>query len=285
MATTTPKKNAKKADTASEAVKTAAVKKTDKKNAGKPVEEKEIPKKKNVPVKEKEIMEKGTAKKTDTKSGITPAPESGNKKETTKEAEVIETEVKDIAVSAKGKKNVQEEKQIVAENIITPDLPEAETNPQHEYPLPIVEITSPKKNVRKVKGYSKVELENFKKIILEKRSEIIDQLQNLRDQMMDPATGQYVNENSPYSLHMAEQGTDAMEREKVFLWAQRENKFLSYLEDALHRIENGTYGICIDCIDEPQNLCPSCPLISKERLIAVPHSQLCLPVKAKQEKW
>jgi DnaK suppressor protein len=147
-----------------------------------------------------------------------------------------------------------------------------------------VEVTSPKKVTRKIKGYSKEDLEVFKKIILEKRNEILEQLQNLKEQMMDPSTGQYVNENSPYSLHMAEQGTDAMEREKIFLWAQRENKFLGYLDDALHRIESGTYGICIECIEEPQNLCATCPLIPKERLLAVPHSQLCLPVKQRQEK-
>ncbi len=140
------------------------------------------------------------------------------------------------------------------------------------------------KPIHKIKGYSKDELESFKKIILEKRSEIIEQLQNLREQMMDTSTGEYINENSPYSLHMAEQGTDAMEREKTFLYAQRENKFLGYLEDALKRIELGTYGICIECIDEPQHLCDTCPLIPKARLEAVPHSQLCVQIKLKQEK-
>ncbi len=142
-----------------------------------------------------------------------------------------------------------------------------------------VEVISPTKKVRKIQGYSKKDLEDFRKVILEKRNEIIEQLQALKDQMMDPTTGQYVNENSPYSLHMAEQGTDAMEREKLYLWAQRENKFLGYLDDALQRIENGTYGICIECIDEPQHLCPTCPLIPKERLMAVPHTQHCLQVK------
>ena len=78
-----------------------------------------------------------------------------------------------------------------------------------------VEVISPTKKVKKIQGYSKKELEEFKKIILEKRTEIIEQLQALKEQMMDPTTGQYVNENSPYSLHMAEQGTDAMEREKL----------------------------------------------------------------------
>jgi RNA polymerase-binding transcription factor DksA len=145
-------------------------------------------------------------------------------------------------------------------------------------------VESRNKAIQKIKGYSKKDLEQFKHIILEKRDEIIEQLQNLKEQMLDPTTGEYINENSPYSLHMAEQGTDAMEREKTFLYAQRENKFLGYLEDALKRIEAGTYGICIECIDEPQHLCETCPLIPKERLMAVPHSQHCLPIKQRQEK-
>lgn len=133
--------------------------------------------------------------------------------------------------------------------------------------------------IKKPKGYPKKELALFKKVILEKRAEIMEQLQNLKDQMMDSSTGQYVNENSPYSLHMAEQGTDAQEREKLYLWAQRESKFLVYLEDALVRIENGTYGLCIECTDEPKNLCPTCPLIPKPRLLAVPHTQHCVEIK------
>jgi RNA polymerase-binding transcription factor DksA len=140
------------------------------------------------------------------------------------------------------------------------------------------------KAMQRIKGYSKKDLEHFKQIILGKRDEIIEQLQNLKEQMLDPTTGEYINENSPYSLHMAEQGTDAMEREKTFLYAQRENKFLGYLEDALKRIETGTYGICVECIDEPQHLCETCPLIPKERLEAVPHSQHCLPIKQRKEK-
>jgi DnaK suppressor protein len=150
--------------------------------------------------------------------------------------------------------------------------------------VPPVQVEPKKKSTAHIKGYSKKELEHFKQVILDKRDEIIEQLQNLKEQMLDPTTGEYINENSPYSLHMAEQGTDAMEREKTFLYAQRENKFLGYLEDALKRIEVGTYGICVECIDEPQHLCETCPLVPKARLEAVPHSQLCLPIKARQEK-
>jgi RNA polymerase-binding transcription factor DksA len=136
--------------------------------------------------------------------------------------------------------------------------------------------------LQKIKGYGKKDLEQFRAIILEKRDEILEDLQSLKEQMLDTSTGEYINENSPYSLHMAEQGTDAMEREKTFLYAQRENKFLGYLDDALKRIDNGIYGICVECIEEPQHLCETCPLVPKARLIAVPHTQHCLPIKQRK---
>ena len=121
------------------------------------------------------------------------------------------------------------------------------------------------------KGYSKPDLDHFKKIILEKRKEILDELESLKATMMDVTTGEYVTENSTYSLHM-EQGTDAMEREKTFLFASREGKFLNYLDDALKRIEVGTYGFCTECG----------VLIDKARLEAVPHAQQCVKCKMKK---
>ena len=136
--------------------------------------------------------------------------------------------------------------------------------------------------LQRIKGYNKKDLEQFRTIILEKRDEILEDLKSLKEQMLDTTTGEYINENSPYSLHMAEQGTDAMEREKTFLYAQRENKFLGYLDDALKRIDNGTYGVCVECIEEPQHLCETCPLVPKARLIAVPHTQHCLPIKQRK---
>jgi DnaK suppressor protein len=136
------------------------------------------------------------------------------------------------------------------------------------------------KTVKKkaIKGYSVKDLAFFKKLILEKRKEILEELTILKESMMDVTTGEYASENSTYSTHM-EQGTDAMEREKTFLFASREGKFLNYLDDALRRIEKGTYGICLECIDTPKELCKTCPLIPKARLEAVPHAQLCVECK------
>ncbi len=127
---------------------------------------------------------------------------------------------------------------------------------------------------QKKSPFSPKELEYFKQIILEKKKEIIEQLESLRERMLDENGQGFVNENSPYSLHMAEQGTDAFEKEKNFLWAQRETKFLSYLDAALKRIEDGSYGYCIECGNP----------IEKGRLEAVPHTQHCVNCKLKYSK-
>jgi RNA polymerase-binding transcription factor DksA len=118
------------------------------------------------------------------------------------------------------------------------------------------------------KKFSAEELREFKAIILEKKKETVEELDTLKESMMDVATGEYVSESSTYSLHM-EQGTDAMEREKTFLFASRGSKFVNQLDDALVRIVEGTYGLCKIC----QLLVP------KERLIAVPTATTCAEFK------
>ncbi len=131
----------------------------------------------------------------------------------------------------------------------------------------------PSKPPIKKATYNKQDLEFFKNIILEKKKEILEELTSLRDSMMDSTTGEYASENSTYSTHM-EQGTDAMEREKTFLFASREGKFLNHLEDALVRIGKGEYGQCTECGK----------LIEKERLEAVPHARQCLQCKIRLGK-
>ena len=135
-----------------------------------------------------------------------------------------------------------------------------------------VPVPSPADKNRKT-AYTKTELEQFRKIILEKKKEILEELETLRDSMLDVTTGEYASESSMYSTHM-EQGTDAMEREKTFLFASREGKFLNYLEDALQRIDKGEYGRCSECGK----------LIEKERLEAVPHARQCLKCKMNLSK-
>ena len=260
------------------AKKTTKKKVTKKKTAGKAGAKKKSTVKKivtkNVAPKKKTVAKKAVSRKVTTKKKTTKT--STPKKKTT-------------AKKAVAKKIVATKKSTAIKKKVTKPLKKttsvrsrAKKEKTMEDVISIAEARA--KAIKKIKGYGKKDLEHFKSVIMEKRDEIIEQLQNLKEQMLDPTTGEYINENSPYSLHMAEQGTDAMEREKTFLYAQRENKFLGYLEDALKRIDSGTYGICIECIEEPQNLCGTCPLIPKERLEAVPHSQHCLPIKQRQEK-
>jgi len=116
--------------------------------------------------------------------------------------------------------------------------------------------------------WTKEQLARFREMILAKRKETLEELDTLKESMMDVQTGEYISESSNYSLHM-EQGTDAMEREKTFLFASRGSKFIIQLDDALARIEGGTFGQCKAC-----GL-----LIPKERLEAVLTAQTCAEYK------
>ena len=80
---------------------------------------------------------------------------------------------------------------------------------------------------------------------------------------------------SAYSFHMADQGTDAMEREKAFLSASREGRYLYHLDQALRRLYKTPeeFGVCHECGND----------ISFERLDAVPHTRYCIDCKEKEE--
>jgi RNA polymerase-binding transcription factor DksA len=80
---------------------------------------------------------------------------------------------------------------------------------------------------------------------------------------------------SSYSFHMADQGTDAMEREKEFLFASKEGRYLWHVNEALRRLYKAPeeFGKCQECGNE----------ISFERLDALPHARLCIKCKAKEE--
>lgn len=127
--------------------------------------------------------------------------------------------------------------------------------------------------------YTAKELKDFKDIILEERRKIIQSAKANMEALVDDESGEYVGDNATYATHMAEQGTDEMEREKNYMFVQRDEKYLGYLEEALIRIDAGTYGVCIDCIETPKNLCRTCPLIDPERLELVPVTQHCIECK------
>ena len=98
------------------------------------------------------------------------------------------------------------------------------------------------KDNERVSPYNDEELEYFKQIILKKREESeneLNTLQNLLRESMENSS-----DESAYSFHMADAGTDAQEREKTYMLFNRTKKFIRYLDDALKRIDNKTYGVC-----------------------------------------
>ena len=78
-----------------------------------------------------------------------------------------------------------------------------------------------------------------------------------------------------YTDHMADQGTEAMEREKAALFATKEGRYLYRLEEALRRMYNDpkTFGTCHTCGTE----------VGFERLDALPHARYCIDCKVKEE--
>lgn len=121
---------------------------------------------------------------------------------------------------------------------------------------------------------NKNELTNLKKVLIEKRDQLLKDIGQLKEREMSSTLKDASGENSAYSFHMADVGTDNMEREKAFFFATREGKFLTYIDQALERVENGTYGECFDCKNE----------IPRDRLQAVPTATRCVPCKELAEK-
>ena len=134
------------------------------------------------------------------------------------------------------------------------------------------EGVSPQDTVDRKTPFSDEELEHFKELILKRRKAATDDIERMRSQI-DEASEQ-ASDNTAYSFHMADAGTDAMEREKLYLMIARQQKYIGYLDRALERIKNKTYGIC-KVTGKP---------ISKERLEAVPHTEISIDAKLKQKQ-
>jgi len=119
--------------------------------------------------------------------------------------------------------------------------------------------------------FSDEELEHFRELILQRRREAKEEIEQMRKQV-DQANEQS-DDNTAYGIHMADAGTDAMEREKLHLMIARQQKYIGYLDRALERIDNKTYGVC-RVTGEP---------IAKERLEAVPHTEISIEAKRQEQ--
>ncbi len=105
----------------------------------------------------------------------------------------------------------------------------------------------------------KSELEYFKKLLVEERDEIIGDLKYINDENLKQTITESTGESSAYSNHLGDAAALSYEREFAMTLSERQGKYLEQIDDALQRILDGTYGICVVTGN----------IIPKERLEAV----------------
>ena len=121
---------------------------------------------------------------------------------------------------------------------------------------------------------NKRQLAHLEKRLLEERARVVKELGYYDESFSSTLQGADGN-LSTYSFHMADQGTDAMEREKQFLFASQEGRYLWHVNEALRRLYGSpkTFGQCQECGES----------IDLDRLDALPHARLCIECKEKEE--
>lgn len=117
------------------------------------------------------------------------------------------------------------------------------------------------------KKWNKKDLKEFEIAVNEKRDAILESIEQARSRADDII--KEGNQSSIYSSHMADAGSDQQSLEHAYAVINRESKFLNYLDKALQRIIDETFGICFECSE----------LISRDRLAEVPHATKCFDCK------
>lgn len=117
------------------------------------------------------------------------------------------------------------------------------------------------------KRYSEEELQEFKELILDKLEKANKELSFITDTLSKKSSND--TDATSTTVKVLEDGADTAEKDNLVQLAARQAKFITNLENALVRIENGVYGVCID----------TGKLIGKERLKAVPHTQHSIEAK------
>jgi RNA polymerase-binding protein DksA len=117
------------------------------------------------------------------------------------------------------------------------------------------------------KKWNQKELKEFEQIIINKRQTVLKNIEEARERADDII--KEGNQSSIYSSHMADAGSDQQSLEHAYSIINRESSFLNYLDLALQRIDDSSFGVCLKC-DK---------LISKDRLKEVPHATKCFNCK------
>ena len=123
------------------------------------------------------------------------------------------------------------------------------------------------KNTNKL---SPAEISKFKTLLLAKRSEILGNVLSMEDETLRRQRSDLSN----MPIHMADAGSDNYEIENTLGLMDSERKLLREIDEALDRIEEGTYAICQG----------SGKPIPKARLEAIPWAKYCVEYASMLEK-
>lgn len=88
------------------------------------------------------------------------------------------------------------------------------------------------------------DLKYFEQRLLEQRARIMGEIGHLESTILKVNPRVSGEVGGGYSFHMADAGTDSMERELSFDIASKEGRLLREIDDALRRIYTGVYGLC-----------------------------------------
>jgi len=121
---------------------------------------------------------------------------------------------------------------------------------------------------------SKDELRHFKKLLWEKRIEILGDVNEIEDETLKKSRLDASGDLSSMPIHMADIGSDNYSQELWLNLMNGERKLIKEIDDALRRIENGIYGICEG----------TGKAIPKTRLRAQPWARYCVDFARKLEQ-
>lgn len=196
---------------------------------------------------------------------------SVSKKQTKKPVQEIKPEQKSEAVQPAKKQVALKQKEMPIKKTTAPKISETLKKSAQSQETLITEAEETTTQAPPVR-YSDEELEMFEKVIMEAKRESFEELRMLKERLEDLNTYDLAEESMFYSMHMGEQGSEPMEKEKTYAQIQRINEYIKKLDEALQRIKDKTYGICRACGI----------LIAKERLLAVPITTLSASWKIHQ---
>jgi len=121
---------------------------------------------------------------------------------------------------------------------------------------------------------NKKDATEFKKNLVELRTKVSDEMKQIGGGSLKKSQREASGDLSAYAFHMADVASDSFERELSWDRASAEQKVLFHIDDALKRIEEGTYGKCEGCTKK----------INKQRLKAIPYAKFCRSCKAELEQ-